>query len=224
LVLAPAVRLWCVGGLPVADLLARGLGLGEIARMAERTMGAAGCMSYLAMPGGSPEGAYQKIVAETGHASVAHLVQVSLVVAGVSCAAESELNAQRDLVHLARVTVARAQCQSAPPIAVMESALVVASRQALAAADAASAEARRLAAAGQLSQKDANEAANALFPAAKATAFVLTGTLRNLQKLLAAEADEGKEKEFRRALGMVRQTLAPSWPDLFALPPAGAAA
>jgi len=213
-VIQPAVRLWCVGGLPAHELQARGMSLAEVARLTASTMGAAGSMSYLAMPGGTAEGVYQKVVVEHGHASVAHLVQVSLVVAGVTCAVENEFNSQRDLVHLARVTEARTDAQKSPPLVVLEPQLFSVYKQAL---DAITALVR--AAEGQetgLSKKDSNEAINALFPAAKATMFVMTGTLRNLQKLLAAESDEGKEKEFRRALRLIRATLSPMWPELFA--------
>lgn len=213
LALGCSVRIWTVGGLPAAALIAQGVSVERLVEMSRSTMGAAGSMSYLAMPGGSPAGAYRAIVEELGHCSVAHCVSVSLIVAGVSCAAENEFNSQRDLVHLARVTEARADCQSSPPLMALEPALIPIYQEALLASRALAQKASSLA--GSLSRKDANEAINALFPAAKASLFALTGSLRNIQKLLAAESDPGKEKEYRAALGLIRSALSPLWPELF---------
>ena len=66
-----------------------------------------------------------------------------------------------------------------------------------------------------LDRRDALEALNLMYPASKATAFLLTGSLRNFQKLLGAEEDPGKEVEFRGLLSRIRTPLARLWPELF---------
>lgn len=213
LITRPAARLWAIGGMPFHALESLGLAPSQAAELARSSMGAAGGMSYLALPGGSARSAYGKI-AGLGHFSIAHAASVSLVVAGVSCAVENEFNSQRDLAHLARVTENRADCQRRPPLALLEPALAPAYERALDFADALRSEAAALD--SGLNPRDANEALNALFPASKATVFVITATLRNFQKLLAAQADPGKEKEYRLALGLIRERLGSLWPELFA--------
>lgn len=203
LVAAPAVGLLLVGGVPAADFP----DIREAARATLRGMGLAATMSYLTAQGSLEETAH-RTVAEHGHASVAHVVQVSLLVAGVTCAVENEFNSQRDLVHMARITEARTAVQSRPPVVVPDPSLLDAYRTVLAATDAV----RETLSPGD---RDCLEAANLLYPAAKATAFVVSGTLRNYQKLLAAEGDRGKEAEYRRALGLMRECLAGLWPLLF---------
>ena len=123
LVARASARLAAVGGLPVHALAAAGLGPGEIACLARSTMGLAGAMSYLSLPGGTPESAFQAVAVGHGHGSVAHVASVSLLVAGVTCAVENEFNGQRDLVHLSRVTEARTRVQSRPPVVVPDPSL-----------------------------------------------------------------------------------------------------
>lgn len=135
-----------------------------------------------------------------GHGSVAHTVQVSLLVSGITTAVENEFNSQRDLVHLSRITVARTSVQSDPPIVVRDIGTLDAYR---CVAKVAAAERALLAGSG----RDFLETANQLFPAAKATAFIMTGTLRNLFKLTSCVSDEGKEREFRDVLMRVDRQL-----------------
>jgi hypothetical protein len=135
-----------------------------------------------------------------GHSSVAHTVQVSLLVSGVSVAVENEFNSQRDLVHLSRITVARTSIQSSPPIVVRDTSMLDAYRRV---AKVAAAERLLLVGSG----RDFQESANQLFPSAKATAFIMTGTLRNLFKLTSTISDDGKEREFRDVLTQVYQQL-----------------
>jgi hypothetical protein len=134
------------------------------------------------------------------HGSVAHTVQVSLLVSGVTTAVENEFNSQRDLVHLSRVTVARTSIQSNPPIVVRDADMIDAYRRIT---KVAAAERALLSGAG----RDFQECANQMFPAAKATAFIMSGTVRNLVKLTAAVSDDGKETEFREVLTKVDRLL-----------------
>lgn len=214
LVSGASARLAAVGGLPVHALASAGLGPAEVARLARSTMGLAGAMSYLSLPGGTPDSAFGAVAVGHGHGSVAHVASVSVLVAGVTCAVENEFNGQRDLVHLARVTEARTRVQSRPPVVVPDPSLADAYAGALADAD------RRREAAGEAlgsvaGTRSGLEMLNLLYPAGKATAFLLTGSLRGLQKVLAARHDPGREDEYRAVLGLVREPLAGLWPDLF---------
>ena len=218
LVAGPSARIVAIGGLPIGSLAARGVPPEEAAWMTRQGMGALGSMSYLSMPGDGPGEAYGEIAVGHGHLSVAHGASASILLAGVTTACEVEWACQRDLVHLARVTVARTSVQSAPPVVVPHPALADAFATLLAACDAARAEIEALAPGTGLPARDALEAMNLAYPAAKATAFVVTGSLRDLGKVLAAETDPGKEREFRASLATVRRPLAAFWPELFPAP------
>jgi hypothetical protein len=118
--------------------------------------------------------------------SVLHAATANVLLAGHSNAVEHELTSQRDLVHLSRLTVNRTKAQSDPPLRIADAALLPAAgeimqvtRDRLRSADGGSA--------------DALEHRNALFPAAKASVILLSGTVRNLLKVAATGL--GKEAE-----------------------------
>jgi hypothetical protein len=146
-----------------------------------------------------------------GHGSVAHLASVTRLLAGFSCAVENELNGQRDLVHLARLTEARTAAQHDPPLCVIDARDLDLFREALAHARAA----LEAAPGDERGPADRHESRNLLFPAAKATMVLITGSLRALQKLVAAVDDEGRELEYRRCLAVIRGALSPLHPELF---------
>lgn len=217
IVTEPSAKLAAVGGLPLAGLARLGADPAECIRLAASNMGCAGALSYLALPGGDAKSAYSKIAGELGHFSIAHAAHASVFVAGATCAVENEFNSQRDLVHMARITEARTSCQDRPSLVCLHPALNGPLKQSLSHADAL-----RAASFGTEGPKtpDEREAANLLYPACKATAFLVSGTLRGFQKLLAAQDDPGKEAEYRKLLGLVRAELAPWWPELFGREPA----
>jgi hypothetical protein len=215
LVTSAGVKLWAIGGLPFTALAQAGLPPSAAAALSTASMGLAGSMSYLSLPGGTGSGAFDKIAVGMGHTSCAHVVTVSLAVGGVSCACENEFNSQRDVAHLARVTEARTAAQSAPPLVLRHPELLEESQAALRLADELAGRAKdKLKAAGE-TLANAREAAHLLFPAAKASAFIITASLRNFQKLLGAIDDEGKEAEYREVLRVIRARLASLWPELF---------
>jgi len=199
---SPAVGLLMVGGIPAADFE----DIQAITASTMRGAGFAAAMSYLTADG--PLDAVANKVLDQGHHSIMHVVQVSLMVAGVSVGVENEFNSQRDLLHMARVTVARTRAQSRPPVVVPDPSFLDVYIEVLGGVDGIRG---RLEIAG----RDDLEAANLLYPAGKATAFVLSGSLRNFEKLLGAETDPGKEAEFRRVLGLIRGCLGGFWPSLF---------
>lgn len=218
----PTVSLAAVGGICVSEL---GL-IDKVAASAEvssahmlpwlesmkMTMAIGGMMSYLNSSNLSNDAMYERLN-YTRHASVAHLVSMSFVVGGISVAAESELNSQRDLVHLARLTVARTVVQSDPPLVVLYPEYLSTFQEVRQTISGC----RKRAAALQtnVAKKDLLEALNLLWPAAKATLLVMTATLRNYQKLVALLQDDGKEEEVKRVLALLNDSLHHMFPELF---------
>lgn len=210
LVAAPAAKIYAVGGLPVTALAKHGVTPDMVSELTGQTMGVSASFSYLSLVSGDTTATYEKVVGEHGHTSVAHTSSVSILVAGVSCAVENEFNSQRDLVHLSRVTEARTAIQSRPPVVVPTPDLAASYARILAFIDQ-----EREAIEVSKGDRDRLEALNLMYPAGKATAFMVTGSLRSFQRLLTAEDDWGKEAEYRQALGLIRQPLAVFWPLLF---------
>lgn len=204
-----SVKIASLGGIPfvrmadgqfaLANTPHQPFDLGGYQSAIKSMMAYSGMMSYLNSGRLSVDGV-SAVMESKGHGSVAHTVQVSLLVSGVSMAVENEFNSQRDLVHLSRITVARASIQSDPPIVVRDINMLDAYRRV---AKVAAAERSLLPGSG----RDFLEAANQLFPAAKATAFIMTGTLRNLFKLTSSLSDDGKEREFRDVLARADRQL-----------------
>lgn len=219
LVQGPSAALVAVGGLPLRwhgerwslgalapdrELLAR-------VREAQRqAMGHAAALTYLNPRDTAPEVLLDGVLAR-GHASVAHVASVTLLLAGLSTAVENELNGQRDLVHLARLTEARTAAQVDPPVCVLDARDIPLYRAVLGHARATLAslpdDARAPA--------DRHESRNLALPAAKATLVLVTGSLRAFQKLVGAIDDEGRELEYRRCLAALNDVLHPLHPDLF---------
>lgn len=219
---APVARLVAVGGLSLRAAFARGVRVEGVDDVGDRRwfealrdehvalMGSAAAMTYLD-PKDRGASALATVALEKGHASIAHVVTVTLLVAGLSTAVENELNGQRDLVHLARLTEARTEAQSDPPVCVLCEEDVENFRALREARQRLFAEREATAMLGLL----AHEAVNLSHPAAKATMVLLTGTLRNLQKLVSAIDDAGREEEYRRVLLAVNDALSALHPTLF---------
>ncbi|GAA4928963.1 hypothetical protein GCM10025331_10820 [Actinoplanes utahensis] len=114
-----------------------------------------------------------------GHRSVLHAAAATVLIAGHTSAVEHELATQRDLVHLSRLTVNRTMAQSDPPLRIADAELLPAADEIMRMIR------QRLPAAGGASL-DELECRNALFPAAKASVVLLSGTMRNLMKVAAS--------------------------------------
>lgn len=192
-------KLVAVGGIPVKNL-----DMDMVAAQTKKFMGVVGKQSYLTYRPDS----FEDLIVNHNHASCAHATTVSLIVAGISCAVENEFNSQRDLIHLGRITEARTNIQNNPPYVVLEEGLV---DEFL--------ELRRLI--GKMREKhkalkkDGLEAVNLMHSKASATAIIVTGSLRNFQKLFSAINDDGKELEYKRALTHMRDVLKVYWAELF---------
>lgn len=221
---APSARLVAVGGLAISHRFSQGFSIDglddrgpqrwfeEVRARQLATMGAAAAITYLDPKDRGPS-ALANAAFEKGHESIAHLASVTLLVAGFSTAVENELNGQRDIIHLARLTEARTEAQSDPPVCV------------LCAEDVAKYEALRAARASIFASDSsadsthralALEAINLSHAASKATLVLLTGSLRNLKKLVSAIDDPGREEEYRRVLVAINDVLSALHPALFA--------
>ena len=215
----PVVCLSAIGGLSPAFLglmapqfLRASVKREEIAHIVYELRGSMGIgafMSYLTASKTTDELYYQ--VVDRGELSIAHMAELSFLIAGVSLGVEAELDSQRDLVHLARLTVARTAAQMSPPVVVLYPQHYEAAR------DIRNLAIERLAhlMPESASRKDALESCNLLFPAAKATAMVVTGSLRNLLKLVAQLGDSGKEEELKRVLAQMNDCLSEMFPEIF---------
>ncbi|HEX8699893.1 MAG TPA: hypothetical protein VF815_13705 [Myxococcaceae bacterium] len=199
---------WSLGSLPPDSAL-----LARVREAQRQAMGHAAAMTYLNPRDTAPEVLLDAVLAR-GHASVAHVASVTLLLAGLSTAVENELNGQRDLVHLARLTEARTAAQSDPPVCVLDARDVPLFRAVL-----GHARATLSALPGDdRSAADRHESRNLAMPAAKATLVLVTGSLRALQKLVSAMDDEGRELEHRRCLRALNDALYPLHPGLFRPP------
>lgn len=200
------VALCGIGGMPVrlreGQAYVAGSGLEQVVTEGHSMMGFASFMSYLNPRGRDAESMFHT-VARLGHHSIAHTVTINVLFAGHSSAVEHELATQRDIVHLARLTVARTAAQDDPPLRIPAALIDTATRI----RDAIGTPARETA--------DEREAINQLFPAAKASLLLVSGSLRNFQKLVAQRDDDGKEAELRVLLRSLHTTLHALWPALF---------
>jgi hypothetical protein len=60
-----------------------------------------------------------------------------------------------------------------------------------------------------------NETRNLLFPTAKASGLLITGSLRNMMKLVSMKDSGGKEDEFVAALLNIEKVLETTFPEIF---------
>uniref|UniRef100_A0A7S3P8R9 Uncharacterized protein n=1 Tax=Amphora coffeiformis TaxID=265554 RepID=A0A7S3P8R9_9STRA len=222
LVKTPVVAICALGGMPITldsnvpsgiVLANRPLGMSDLRASWREGMGLASMPCYM-NPGNKAPLDLWNVLVKHGHFSIAHTVSLSFFLAGFSCGVENELNSQRDVVHLARITVARTASQQQPPLVVQHAAIVpvmeyLRNQTQERLQDASSAAIR------DTSKADWYEASNLLWPAAKSHCAVLTGSLRGFQKLVSAISDEGKEAEYRNLLVLINQALHHLLPEMF---------
>lgn len=210
-VLGHTVSLAGIGGVPIAeasdsdDEIRRSLD--EKVRGSRLMMGSSAAFSYL-NSGEKPIDELYESVTKLGHFSIAHSVQVNLVIAGMSEGAELELSLQRDLVHISKLTNARTAVQNKPPIVVpdgVDPALI----QTLYDRTEEIALSIR-----QSGDSDSLEYANGLFPVNKATILMISGDLSNLRKVAALRKDAGKERELRSVATSIFGLLNTLWPEI----------
>ena len=186
---------------------AGGSGLGQSLAQSEEFMGYAAMDSYLNPRDKSSREMFKITCDLHGIPSTAHMVHLGIYVAGLSLKAELELNCQRDIVHLSRLTSAKTKAQDAPPILVEDERMLPLFNS------------MKFYIQGNRDDfpEVGREAYNSAFPLAKCSALGITGSLKNLYKLAALEADEGKEDEVRlicRDIGYLLDSLYPQFENV----------
>jgi thymidylate synthase ThyX len=144
-----------------------------------------------------------------GHFSIAHTVSANIMIAGISEGAELELNLQRDLLHISKVTNARTNIQTRPPIVVPDKRLLALARS-IEESTASFTNAAR-----EYNDPDELEILNGFFPINKATLLMLSGDLSNFRKVVQLRDDRGKEKELRDVADKINTQLSTLWPEIF---------
>lgn len=196
------VGIVAIGGFPVElsesglCLMGRPVSIQELLYQLQKSIGISSFMSYL-----NPKNKTLNEIAEStlklGHQSVLHMLNISILVSGISVGVEHEFSSQRDIVHLSRITVAKTKAQSSP-------CLVLNSDKYFSAYEKIIEETEKV-----LSTIPGNdyETRNLLFPSAKASAIILTGSIKNMMKLVSLKAAGGKETEFIKALQHIEDAL-----------------
>lgn len=223
---SPMVSLVAIGGVPVrptsTDTLEMLYGdvvvpvpLESIRKALRNQMGMTAMFSYLNRRAVPAEEMWE-VVANLGHFSVGHAAHLSFVLVGHSCAVENEINSQRDVVHLGRLTVARTRAQKDPPLVVQLPELLPAYKELRQKVEeCVLSEVDKRPKSSSISIQDWQEALYLGWPSAKAHVAVLTGSLRNLQKLVGSIDDEGKEAEYRALLWQIAVACNILLPDMF---------
>lgn len=200
-----------IGGIPAAyenesdgEIATR---LQETVHKTKEIMGSSAAFSYLNSGEKTIINLYD-IATQLGHYSIAHTVQANIIVAGISEGAELELNLQRDLVHISKITNTRTKVQSRPPIVLRDPAHVPAVKALYSHLQEVTDDLRTE------STGDVLEVVNGLFPVNKATMLMVSGDLSNLRKLSQLRNDKGKEQEIRMVADGIYQQLGLLWPEI----------
>lgn len=175
---------------------------------AREMMGSAAAFSYLNSSERSIESLYKKVTS-SGHLSITHTVQLNFILAGISEGTELELNLQRDLIHISKLTNTRTKVQNMPPI-------VVPNPENAKRTMALYQQINEVAAGFRTDESgDTLEFANSMYPINKATILMLSGDLSNLKKLAQIRNDAGKERELRGVAYSLYEQLSVLWPEIF---------
>ncbi len=212
LIKSPVVAIVGVGGIMVSGVNPLHIGGFEcnihwIRDRFEEARALGGYMSYLNSSDKSVKDMVQ-IQSHHGHFSSGHLCPVTVGLFGISTGVEHEFDCQRDLVYLARLTVSRTAVQNTPPFVVMDSAQCDVYRNTREAI-------KTIHSSFPAQNRDGLESANSIWPKCSATAVLLSGSLRNFQKLISQKTDAGKEREYRLLLTRLEEVLYSLAPDMF---------
>lgn len=181
----------------------------DLADGLRETMGMQSAHTYM-NPKGKPAKALYDVTVEHGHFSIAHGASLGVTAFGLSKKVELELNAQRDVVHLARLTSARAACQKSPCLVAMTEQGARVSQNLL---EASKETVENLSKEG--STLDWLEERNAMYPLSAAQSIGINATCRNFQKLVKDIAGSGKEKEYRNLLALLNDSLHAFLPECY---------
>lgn len=183
-----------IGGLPISIidnkyyLLNKEVSLQDIKKELFKTVGFSAMLSYL-----NPKNKNLNDISDTtlnlGHNSIKHTVSFNVLVVGHSIGVEHELSSQRDIMHLSRLTVAKTTAQSSPCLTLLNEEHLPVYKKILKETN------ESLKIVDEKGFKDV-EARNLLFPSAKSSMILLSGTWRNFEKLIDLKNSGGKENEF----------------------------
>lgn len=200
-----------IGGLPIHLSNSGSLILGkteytkeELKEQLYETLGMSSFMSYL-----NPKNKSLKEIADTTlnmkHYSVLHTINLSVFICGITSGVEHELSSQRDIIHLSRLTVAKTKAQNNPCLVLNNEEQLNTYKKVLDTVSQILSE----------TEQSNTELRNLLFPSAKASAIVLTGSLKNFMKLVALKDAGGKEEELINLLTKLENLLKSIFPELF---------
>lgn len=200
-----------IGGLPIHLSNSGALMVGkteytkeELKEQLYETLGMSSFMSYL-----NPKNKSLKEIADTTlnmkHYSVLHTINLSIFVCGITSGVEHELSSQRDIIHLSRLTVAKTKAQNNPCLVLNNKEQLNIYKKVLNTVTQILSE----------NEESNTELRNLLFPSAKASAIVLTGSLKNFMKLIALKDSGGKEEELINLLIKLENLLKGIFPELF---------
>lgn len=215
----PVIGISSIGGFPIRfdssvpanqiKLLGTSVDVDQIAANLRQTMGMQSSHTYM-NPGTKTADELYKLTAEHQHFSMAHAASIGLTCLGISKVAELEFDVQRDVVYLARTTSARSVCQDEPTLVALSEESAKISKLVLKST---------LEILKTFEKKEDplvyREQRNALFPLSACVSLGITGSIRNLSKLVTAINDPGKELEFRNALALINDSLYAFLPELF---------
>lgn len=191
-----------VGGVPVEvegeeiKLLGAAITPEKLRQEFNKTYGMSSFMSYL-NPNQIPLNVLGKATLDRGHTSILHTVSLGVLVVGVSSGVEHEISSQRDIVHLSRLTVAKTKAQDSPCLVLRNPRYIQAYKSILHQTKHALAEVN----------DDDLEARNLLYPSSKASAVLITGSVKNFKKFIALKDCGGKEDEFIELLEKLENAL-----------------
>lgn len=176
----------------------------EIKDLLYETIGISSFMSYLNPKNKSLMEISNTTIKEQ-HYSVLHTINLSIFICGITSGVEHELSSQRDIVHLSRLTVAKTKAQSNPVLVLTDEKYIQFYEKILNATK------------DILVNSEINdmEIRNLLFPSAKASAVMLTGSLKNFMKLIKLKESGGKENELIEVLNKLEKLLIHLFPELF---------
>jgi hypothetical protein len=138
------------------------------------------------------------------HLSCLHTINISVIICGITSGVEHEISSQRDIIHLSRLTVAKTIAQNAPCLVLNNDKYYQQYKKVL-----------KLTKNVVNSSLDDGETRNLLFPSAKASAIMLTGSIKNFLKLVQLKDSGGKEDELVKVLKSLEDILKGIFPELF---------
>lgn len=199
-----------IGGFPVElshdgklMVLGKETTISEIKEHLYKTVGMSSFMSYL-NPKNKTLGELSEAVLALKHLSCLHTVHISVLLCGITSGVEHEFSSQRDIIHLSRLTVAKTVAQNAPCLVLHNEKYYDQYKKVL-----------RLTQDVVSNSPDDAETRNLLFPSAKASAIILTGSVKNFLKLIQLKDSGGKEDEFITVLKSIERVLQKIFAEVF---------